>query len=244
MNINLYITKPAHTKYGTIPFPKYNNIEDLLNDCKIWFKKPALEKPCLCVFTSEFIWYGFQSDLRECFIYFKDLPEIKVKDEIRNIITESLNEDLSESLSNRHYKWIGTINVNIDIVNKDAEKKIVLYLTKPCVWSIRSAGIDRAKIWFKKPKLKRIYMRNDKKEDYIKSLEADCPYLCGRLIRKTKELEPLCDIMWQSILDSFNYNEEKGFYYNLSERSHKKGQSETKFIKEFYITIGPGTNND
>lgn len=236
--MKLYITKPLHTRYGSIKFDKYPSLSSLLDDCKIWFFKPIFMKPALCVFGEGFIWNGFVSSNNIVdFVQYKHFPEGEVKNKIKDIISHSLKEDLSESFHDRHHKWMGECEVKFGMT-EDTENSFELYLTKPLVESIKFAGIDRAKIWFTKPKLTRHYFGIVHDNSYIYKLNTpEKAYLQGKVFRKHPELEKELNILWNSIENSFDIEENNDFLMSINNNNHKKGKSSKQMIEAFRFSL-------
>lgn len=246
--MKLYITKPKHTRYGQIKMKRYESIDDLYADCTIWFKKPSFQKPSLCMFTQELMWPGFEAGYHASGIKFSNWLSIPALNTINNVIKEiiksSLNDDLTDKLTCKHYKWVESIDVKIDVfdesVNQD-KLAISLFLIKPEAGSIAVAGIDRCLIFFSKPKLIRRYYANyTNPAGYYYDLHTDkSDVLSGWLFRKVKEFDDLGKLMWKSILESYTVDcEDMNFFYrNINEKNHKKGQSSKKFVKEFKIIM-------
>lgn len=236
--MKLYITKPLHTRYGSIKFPKYSNLSSLLDDCIIWFFKPIFRKPVLCIFGEGFIWNGFISSKHMVdFVQYKHFPEGEVKNKIKNIISHSLKEDLSESLANRHYKWIGECEVKF-AMTENIENSFEMYLTKPDIESMRFAGIDKAKVWFTKPKLTRHYFGIAHNNSYIYNLNTtEKAYLECKLFRKHPELEKELNILWNAIKNSFDIKENNDFLMSINNNNHKKGKSSNQMIETFRFIL-------
>lgn len=221
--MKLYITKPKHTKYGRIELDTpFESIEELIEHSTIWFSKPVFEKPFIDIFGDKFCWRWWIAKYR-CSILFKHFPECEVKESIRELIKKSINSNFHENLHNRHYKWIGEIDVTL--FRKKTSGNFNLYLTKPqSVWDIKYAGIDRFRIFFSKPELP-LSFENENRY-----------YIDGKFFRKSKEFENLCIEMWSCIKNSFDVQEEN-FLDNIIEQNHKNKQSSTEFIKEFFFDI-------
>lgn len=229
--MKIYITKPKHSKYGSIKLENpFNSIEELIDNSIVWFYKPAFEKPFMDIFGEGFVWRWWISKYSSS-IPLKYFPESEVKDNLRKLVLDSISPDFYESLHNRHYKWIGELDV--DLIRKETIGNLTLYLTKPCVWSIKVAGIDRAKIWFTKPVLKK-YDNELSKEDLF--LLDGLHYIDGKFFRKVDEHEDLCSDMWNSIINSFDVSYDN-FYSEITENNHKAGQSSNEFVKEYYFDI-------
>lgn len=238
--MKLYITKPKHTAYGSIKMERYDSFERLLADCSIWFFKPFFLKPSICPFEQEFFWQGFSyPSNQESYIRYEFFPEGSVKEAIRDLVRQSLKPDLTETLSNRHHRWIGECDVVIREVQKDESSNFVLYFTKPdCVYSIQSRGIDRCSLWLHRPLLKRVYFLNSKEYSYrLQTLENAS--ISGKVLRKHPELKSLFLNLWQEIVESFNFTarDMDEFYTTISEKNHKRGQSCLGFIREVPLVI-------
>lgn len=242
--MNIYITKPAHTKYGQIKMHKYNTIDELYGDCTIWFAKPMFQKPVMCLFGEGLLWYGFNSKTNHQikFKHLLSLPELsEITYKIKNLISETLNDDLSDKIGQQHYKWIGATEISITLYDEDKHKGKIptsLFLTKPDVSSIAVAGIDRASVWFSKATCRELPhddLWNEKV--YYEMSTGSGNYICGKIFRKTPELEPILELMWKSIVDSFDFVETdmSKFYYRINNNNHKEGQSSLEFCKEFKV---------
>lgn len=229
--LKIYITKPLHSRYGTIKLENpFKNIDDLIENCTIWFKKPSFEKPFMDIFGEGFVIRGWACDYSK--IPYKDFPDCDVKKGIYEIIKTSISDNFHETIHNRHYRWIGELEV--ELVRKNTEGNLTLFLTKPSVWDIQVAGIDRAKIWFSKPSIQ-LYDKNQyTDEDYFYLCAKN--YIEGKYFRKTKEHKLLLDDMWQSIKDTFTVSSEN-FLSEITEYNHKPGQDHDHFIKEYYFDI-------
>lgn len=224
--ITLYITKPIHTKYGSVSLENpFNSIDELISQSKIWFKKPYFEKPFMDIFGEGFCirnWTCFYN----CGIVFEEFPEGIVKEHIYNLIKSTIEPDFYENLYNRHHKWIG--EVDITLIRKEKPGNFNLYLVKPSsVWDIQYAGIDRCKIFLKNPQ-----MPLDTEKYYLNYIE-------GRVFRKTKELEEFCMEMWSNVKDSFELTDEDSFKFlqKITDNNHKENQGCKDFIKEFFFDI-------
>ena len=231
--MKIYLTKPAHTKYGLIKLTPYKSVDDLIENSVFWFVKPAFEKPFICFLTDDFGWRGFSSDYA-CSGKIMNFPEGEVKEAMKKTIRASIDDNFHESLHNRHYKWIG--EVDVDLVPSETSGNFNLYLTKPDVWDIQFAGIDRANIWLYPPELKeveadlydnsKIHYRFDGvvgiKGNYFRKFESDLNLR-----------------FWTDIVNSFDVNSENidEFYRNINDNNHKKGQCSNKFVKEYYFNL-------
>lgn len=233
--MKIYITKPAHIKYGKILLNRYSSIDKLLDDCTVWFNKPFFRKPVICFLTDQFIWYGFDCGLSDSYIKLKHLPEGEVKDKLKELVKTSLNFDLSESLPNRHYKWMGTLDIEMTITDETPD--LTLYLTKPSIWDIQFAGIDRARIWFTQPVLtevKSLY------PDDLKRFELSTGknnYLSGKVFRKVHEFEDAGLKMWQAITNTFTVSQDniETYYDALKPETEKQGMTDKEFIVPFHF---------
>lgn len=230
--MKIYVTKPAHTKYGRMKLDTYSSVEDLIENSTFWFDKPKFEKPFKCFLTDEISWNGFTNGFHSMGSM-KNFPEGEVKEVLKKMIRNSINEDFSETLVNRHYKWIGELDV--DLIASETSGNFNLYLTKPDAIDIKVAGIDRAIIWLYKPTLKKVADLYTGKTltyqfDGIVGIK-------GLFFRKREKA--LCEIFWQNIVDSFDiqFNNMNEFYHRISNKNHKKGQSPKKFIKEYYFNL-------
>lgn len=236
--MKLYITKPKHTAYGSIKMDRYDTFESLLDNCDIWFFKPEFEKPFLCCFEGSFEWRGFSTpNVNQSNIKYNFLPEGEVKKAIRQVIQQSLNEDLSENIRNRHYKWIGEVDVDILLTNNKHEANFLLYMVKPSsVSSIMVRGIDHFKVFLHHPILKKVPLGNDDRD--ILSTNQDV-YLSGKVFRKHPELSSILDYLWRPVIESFDVDplDIENFYYNIKDSNHKKGQGPLEFILEVPLSL-------
>lgn len=232
--MKIYITKPAHTKYGLIKLTPYASVDDIVENSTFWFVKPTFAKPFICMLTDDFGWPGFASDY-QAFGQIKDFPEGQVKEEMKKLVRNSIDDDFYESLNNRHYKWIGELDV--DLIPSNTSGNFNLYLTKPDVWDIQFAGIDRATIWLYKPKLKRseFDLYDNTKHHYTFD---GIVGIKGQYFRKFAN-DSLGLLFWNDIVNSFDVNAENmdDFYRNINKNNHKKGKSSKKFIKEYYFNL-------
>jgi hypothetical protein len=231
--MKIYITKPAHTKYGLIKLTPYSSVDDIVENSTFWFVKPDFEKPFICFLTDDFGWRGFSSDY-QCSGKVKHFPEGAVKEAIKKKIRDSIDLDFYESLHNRHYKWIGELDV--DLIPSETSGNFNLYLTKPDVWDIQFAGIDRATLWLYPPELKKeqtdLY-DNDKfhyRFDGVVGIK-------GNYFRKFENKLNL--MFWNDIVNSFDVSSENMdyFYRNINDKNHKEDQSSTEFVKEYYFNL-------
>jgi hypothetical protein len=234
--MKIYLTKKPHTKYGTIKLSTYNTIEDLIDNSLFWFDKPSFEKPLKCIFTGEFFWRGFDAKLSGTECKIKHFPDGEVKEKMKDVIRNSIREDFYETLYNRHYKWIGEIEV--DLIERDCAGNFNLYLTKPSVDSIKFAGMDRFKLWIDYPILK----TSDSDNAYFNVIHRyfyGNAFIIGKFFRKNKEVEEIGMKFWDAVVDSFDIEFENNidFYQKISDKNHKKNMSSLEFIKEFYFDI-------
>lgn len=231
--MKIYLTKPPHTKYGRIKLNTYQTIDELVDDSTFWFDKPKFKKPFICVFTEELAWDGF-SNLYHCSGKIKNFPEGPVKEAMKTLIKNTIREDFYETFSNRHYKWIGEIEV--DLVSSTTTGNFNLYLTKPDAVDIHVAGIDRATIWFHKPKLKRELIDLYESNKFNYHLEGQSG-IKGVYFRKFQK--ELCQMFWNDIVNSFDiqFDNMTEFYTKINNKNHKKGQSSKKFVKEYYFNL-------
>lgn len=231
--MKIYLTKPAHTKYGLIKLTPYASVDDIIENSIFWFVKPTFEKPFICFLTNDFGWRGFSSDY-PCSGKIKNFPDGEVKAAMKKIIRDSIDDDFYETLPNRHYKWIGELDV--DLLPSETSGNFNLYLTKPDVWDIQFAGVDRATIWLYPPELKKIesdLYDNNKfhyRFDGIVGIK-------GNYFRKFESKLNL--MFWTDIVNSFDVSSENmdDFYRNINDNNHKKGQGSNKFIKEYYFNL-------
>lgn len=224
--ITLYITKPLHTKYGSIPLENpFESVDALINNSTIWFKKPKFEKPFMDIFGGGFCirnWWCFD----RCGIVFSKFPEGSVKEHIYNLIKNTIEPDFHEGIKNRHHKWIG--EVNIELIRKKNSGNFNLHLIKPSsVWDIQYAGIDRCKIFLEKPALP-LYTENN----YTN-------YIDGKVFRQTPELEEFAIEMWDHVKNSFNFSDDDHFDFlmRITDKNHKDNQGCRDFIREFFFDI-------
>jgi hypothetical protein len=231
--MKIYLTKPAHTKYGLIPLKKYESINDLIDNSVFWFVKPVFAKPFICFLTDEFGWPGFSTDY-QCSGQIKDFPEGEVKEAMKTMVRESVDDNFHETLPNRHYKWIGELEV--DIVSSETAGNFNLYLTKPDVWDIQFAGIDRAMVWLYPPKLTKQEKLYKTDKDYYKF--DGVVGIKGNYFRKFAN-DTLGIMFWMDIVNSFDvsYENVDDFYRNINDENHKKDQSSTQFIKIYYFNL-------
>jgi len=237
--MKIYLTKPRHTKYGTIKLETYSSLELLMDDATVWFDPPKFQKPILCIFESELVWYGFNSKISGSHIKLKYLPEGEVKEACKALIRKSFNSGLTESLCNRHYKWIGELDIILE--HSQDFTNHTLYVIKPDPVEISFAGIDRTRIYFERPKLQRYPFYNDNTYNYQFELLSN-NYLNGLLFRKNKDLKIFSTVIWKDIVNSFDigmtYDEmdDLSFFYNtINKENHKKGMSSKRMILEYNI---------
>lgn len=227
--MKIYITKPKHTKYGSIPIDNpFTSIEDMIDNCMIWLIKPYLEKPFMDIFGGGFCLRSWSSRYR-CNVLFKYFPECEVKENIRHLIRLSINDDFSESIHNRHHKWIGEIDT--EIIRRDTPGNFNLYLTKPpSAWDVNFAGIDRAKIFLFCPEKELL-------ESLVNGVYDDkIYYIVGEFFRRNPDFEVLTYEMWGEIKNTFTIPEED-YFYKMNETCHKENQDPTEFIKTFFFDL-------
>lgn len=231
--MKIYITKPPHTKYGSIKLSTYKSIEDLIDNSSFWFDKPTFNKPLICIFMQEFFWRGFYSGLNGCDGKIKYFPEGVVKEELKRIVRNSINEYFYESLENRHYKWIGQIDV--ELVEKSNSGNFNLYLTKPSACDIRIAGMDRSILWLSLPML----MTCNYDDKYTHNFFNSNVGISGKFFRKNKDVKDIGIKFWDAIVNSFNieFSNMNEFYNKIDDNNHKDGMSSSEFIKEFHFDI-------
>lgn len=231
--MKIYLTKPAHTKYGLIKLTPYASIDDLIDNSTFWFVKPSFEKPFICFLTDDFGWRGFSTDY-QCSGKIIDCPEGEVKEAMKKMIRESIDDNFYESLHNRHYKWIGELDV--DLVPSETSGNFNLYLTKPSVWDIQFAGVDRATIWLYPPYLKKEQSDLYDNSKFHYNFDGRVG-IKGNYFRKFEK--QLNFTFWTDITNSFDVSTEDMdyFYRNINETNHKEGQSSTEFIKEYYFNL-------
>lgn len=227
--MKIYITKPKHTKYGSIPIENsFTTVEDLIEHSMVWLIKPYLEKPFMDIFGGGFCLRPWGSRYR-CSILFKYFPEGQVKEEIRKIIRQSINDDFSETLHNRHHKWIGELEV--DLTRRDTPGNFDLYLTKPpSAWDVNFAGVDRAKIFFNKPCKKTLRSWMDGEDHEMEY------YIVGEFFRRNPDFESLTLEMWEDIKNTFTIPQED-YLYLMDETRHKENQGPADFIKPFFFDL-------
>lgn len=226
--------------------PKYNSFDELYGDCTLWFSKPRFQKPAVCPFEDMFLWYGFNCAAWLGSISFKHFLKIEelspINEKIKEIVRESLNDDITDKIGQWHHKWVGEIDISMTIYNehKDSDDKdnvITIYLTKPSSTCIQVAGIDRCKIWLSKPSLKRINYDSGMSKFHAYYLDTgESNFFIGKMFRKTQNLKPISELMWSDIVNNYNVPENE-FYDKINDKNHKKGQSEKKFIKEYKVVI-------
>lgn len=234
--MKIYITKNPHTKYGSIKLSTYKSIEDLINNSYFWFDKPSFSKPLICDFTQQFYWRGFNSRISGTSGKIKYFPEGEVKEKIKEVVRNSIKEDFYETINNRHYKWIGEIDV--EIIERNTSGNFNLYLTKPCIHGIQFAGMDRAILWLDYPILKTCNM--DNKYFKYKLIEfTGNASISGKFFRKNDEMKSIGLKFWDAIVNSFDvdFKDMDEFYQKINDNNHKKGMSDLEFIQEFYFDI-------
>lgn len=225
---------------------KYSTIDELYGDCTIWFAKPIFQKPAMCIFGEGLLWYGFNStmDYQIKFKHLLSLPELsEITNSIKILISDTLNNDLTDKINQQHYKWIGTLEISISSYDEKTHKGIQptsVFLTKPDVSSIKVAGIDRTKVWFSKATYQQLPEEegwNDK--IYYEMGTGSQNYICGKVFRKTPELKPILDLMWESIVDSFDIEDPDNseFYRLINDKNHKQNQGSHEFCKEFKLVF-------
>lgn len=231
--MKIYLTKPAHTKYGLIKLTPYTSVDDIIDNSSFWFVQPTFEKPFICFLTDDFGWRGFSSNYN-CYGKVKQFPEGDVKEAMKKIIRASIDDNFYESLHNRHYKWIGELAV--DLEPSKTSGNFNLYLTKPSVWDVKFAGIDRATLWLYPPELKK------EQDDLYDESKIDYNFdgvvgIKGNYFRKFEKTLNL--IFWTDIVNSFDVSSENmdDFYRNINENNHKTGKSSKEFIKEYYFNL-------
>ncbi len=217
-----------HTKYGYIKLKKrYRTLASFIDNCKVHFSKPYFSKPFKCAITNEFCWSGWTTDLNSS-SYVKDFPEGKVKERIKQLISDSIRNDLSETFENRHYKWIGELNV--EFIRKEYSGDFNLYLTKPSVSEIKFSGLDRAIFWFYKPKIKKF--------EHSVSFNSKSAF-SGKTLRTCWDDNLFVSEVWKDIVCTFDikYKSSGYFYRNISEEYQKTGENSEEFIKEYYFDL-------
>lgn len=228
--MQLYITKPVHHKYGRIKLDKaYKDINELIDECTVWVKKPTFEDPFVCIFENTFCIRGWTSDYGQVG-FLKDFPNGTVKDELKRIVLSSIGNDFKESINNKYYKWIGYLNTVIKNVSSIQESNFTLYLTKPCANSIKSRGIDNVNVWLDKPVLETYQSGTLYEYQNFVGLSS----ISGKYFRKTEHF--LLDIFWEKIIDSFDVNRET-FLEDITDYNSKPGQSRAEFLIEYYFNI-------
>lgn len=231
--MKIYLTKPAHTKYGLIKLTPFDSVDDIIDNSSFWFVKPTFEKPFICFLTDDFGWSGFSSDY-QCSGKVKQFPEGVVKEAMKKMIRESIDDNFYESLHNRHYKWIGKLDVDLEPTKTSGNFN--LYLTKPSVWDIQFAGVDRATVWLYPPELKKEQTDLYDSNKFHYSFDG-LVGIKGIYFRKfDNELNLL---FWNDIVKSFDISSENMdfFYRNINDKNHKECQSSTEFIKEYYFNL-------
>jgi hypothetical protein len=231
--MKIYITKPIHTRYGRIKLDRFSSIESLIDNSMFWFVKPTFSKPFLCSLTDELSRMGFESDYH-CSGKVKDFPEGEIKEIMKNMVRESIDDNFHESLQNRHYKWIGELDV--DLLPSETSGNFNLYLTKPSVWDIQFAGVDRATLWLYPPYLKKEQSDLYDTNKFYYAFEGRVG-IKGNYFRKFENKLSL--MFWNDIVNTFAVSSENidDFYRNINDKNHKKGQSSTEFVKEYYFNL-------
>lgn len=231
--MKIYITKPVHTRYGRIKLEKFDSIESLIDNSMFWFVKPTFSKPFICFLTDELSRMGFNSDY-QCNGKVKDFPEGEIKEIMKNMVRESIDDDFHESFPNRHYKWMGELDV--DLLPSETSGNFNLYLTKPSVWDIQFAGIDRATIWLYPPYLKKEQSDLYDTDKFYYDFDGRVG-IKGNYFRKFES--DLSVMFWTEIVNSFDVNSESMdyFYKTINDKNHKEGQSSTEFVKEYYFNL-------
>lgn len=227
--MTFYITKPTHNRYGRIKLIKnFRSVDHLIDNCSIWVKKPMFEKPFICIFENTLSirgWdssYGYVGKL-------KNFPDCEVKDKLRNIALNSIDENFYEKINERYHRWIGSVNTVLS--ESTTSGNFNLYLTKPFVSSIQSRGIDRADIWLDKPILKK-YEENTAFE--YEAFQGKSS-IKGKYFRKEKHF--LLAPLWDAIVNSFDVNDNEDFLYLINENNSKSGQGRNEFLKEYYLNL-------
>ena len=223
--MKIYITKPAHSEYahGRIPLENnFSNIDDLIDNCTIWFFKPKLEKPFIDIFGDKFCFRGW-FNFHNCHFSFQHFSECEVKEKARELILSSISDDFSETYKNKHYRWIVSLDVSISL--SETPGNFNLYLKKPSsVHDIQYAGIDRFSIFTTDP-------RSDSFD------ESSFSSLKGYFFRKTPEVNEIMVKMWKENIKSFNVEYDDDFLFNISEFNHVEGKDCKLFIAEFFANI-------
>lgn len=226
--MKIYITKPIHSKYGHIKLDTpFATLDYIIQNSRIWFKKPHHEKPFLDIFDiTNFCYRGWGCRL-PCILFVKNMPHSKLKETIITAIKNSIHIDLTEDFHNKHYKWCYEIDVKF--IRRETPGNFDLYLTKPSVHDLEFAGIDRAKLYFQDPYLNT--MSED--EDHL-----PIDHLVGKLFRKNEELyDPHCIDMWNAIKSSFNVPNDENFLNRISKTNHKENQGQFEFVQPFYFDL-------
>ncbi len=227
--MNFYITKPSHTKYGRIKLDKsFNSLDDLLDECCIWVKKPAFEKPFICVFENTFCIRGWDSQYGKVG-KFKYFPNGEVKDELKNLVLNSINTNLYEEINNRYYRWIGVVKTVLE--ESETSGNFNLFLTKPEASMICSRGIDYANIWLDKPELKTFNVNEDFEYQKFEGKAS----MSGKYFRKEDHF--LLTKFWDDIVNSFDIPKSKNFLFEINDNNSKPGQSSSEFLKEYYFNL-------
>lgn len=227
--MNFYITKPTHDKYGSIQISEtFNTLDELIDDCSIWVKQPTFEKPFICVFEGTLCIRGWDS-LYGYVGKLKDFPNCDVKDELKKLALNSIDENFYEKINERYHRWIGVVSAVLS--KTETSGNFNLYLTKPCAASIQSRGIDRAEIWLDRP----ILEKQEAGTVYEYESFIGKSSISGRYFRKEKHfmLSPL----WEAIVNSFDVNNDDNFLYNINDNNSKPGQNRSEFLKEYYLNI-------
>jgi hypothetical protein len=236
--MKIYITKPIHSKYGSIKLEnKYKNIDELVQDSCLWVRRPHFEKAFKCIFTDDLVIRGWYSD----FGYIgtvNNFPNNEIKKIIIEKIKNSIENNFYESLKNRHYKWIGELDLKM--IRKETFGNFNLYLTKPTSFSIQSRGIDKAEFWLQRPVLKE--SKEENRVIYSFSGESS---ISGKFFRKCFD-EKFLEEAWDDIVNSFDFEHKDmdEFYFNLKEEYSKPGQDYLNFCKEYYFDLILGDSNE
>lgn len=227
--MNFYITKPTHDKYGRIQISEtFNTLDELIDDCSIWVKQPTFEKPFICVFENTLCIRGWDS--RHGYVgKLKYFPNCDVKDELKKLALNSIDESFHENINERYHRWIGVVDAVL--TQSENSGNFNLYLTKPCASSIQSRGIDLAEIWLDKPVLEK--QEAGTVYEYQRFIGKSS--ISGRYFRKEKHF--LLDSFWNSIVNSFDVPDSDNFLYDINDNNSKPGQSRSEFLKEYYLNL-------
>lgn len=240
--MKLYITKPRHTRYGHMKIDNpYKTIDELINNSSIWFMKPNFLKPNICMFEGTVVWNGYRNHgYHSSSVVFSSFPEGPVKEKIKQMISESIDDNFQESRHNRYYKWIGEVDVTL--TERTTSGNFNLYLTKALASQITFAGIDYCPIWLEPPTYSRININTGLSQYYqYQLIKKNNPheYIAGKIFRKTPELQDITAKMWDSIVSSFDvkFNDMNEFYMAINDKNHKKGMSVRQFVKPFFFDL-------